>query len=172
MTTTRFSGPLAMRLLLAWHGLFAGAYGVAFLTAEGIGALHRFAGYAALGLLALRLAAAMLAPERSPWSLPWPTAVQWKPFLAKLGRGDISVFRSRTPLAPLSGLVILAVLVLVSVSGLIAEFWKWDDMHEGVAEASLAAILVHIALVSLGPAWKALAAAPRASEARSAASAY
>lgn len=157
MTTTKPSGALSLNLLLAWHGLFAGAYMVAFLTAEGVGTLHQFAGYTAMALLALRLLAAFLAPERSPWGLPWPTAAQWKPFLAKLGRGDLSVFRNRTPLAPLSGLVILGVLVIVTLSGMIADFWDWEDLHEGIAEASLTVILVHVALVSLAPLLKKLA---------------
>jgi cytochrome b len=157
MTTTRRPGSLSLDLLLVWHGLFAGAYMVAFLTAEGVGSLHRFAGYAAMALLALRLLAAFLAPDRSPWALPMPSSVQWKPFLAKLGKGDWSVFRNRTPLATLSGLVLLGMLVIVIPTGMVADFWDWDDPHEAIAEGSLAVVLVHVALVSLGPALKRLA---------------
>lgn len=148
--------PKPFDLLLFWHGLFAGSYTIAYLTAEGAPALHQFAGYTAIGLLALRLLAAAGAAERSPWALPWPKATMWQAFGRKLGSGNLSVFRGRTPLAPLSGLVLLGVLVLVSLSGLAADWWKWEDLHEGIAEGSLTVVLVHIAIVSLGPLLKKL----------------
>jgi cytochrome b len=154
MTTKR---PLsAGDLVMVWHGLFAGSYVIAYLTAEGSDAVHQFAGYAALVLLALRLVAASLAGLKSPWGLPWAAAVIWKPFVRKLSAGDLSVFRHRTPLAPLSGLAILITLLVVGLSGLAAEFWDWEDLHEGVAEASLFVILIHAGLVSLGPLLRAI----------------
>ncbi len=140
-----------MDWLLVWHGLFAGTYTIAYLTAEGSEAVHAFTGYVALALLGIRLVAASLAGVRSPWGLPWAAAVIWKPFLRKLAAGDLSVFRNRTPLAPLSGLAALITMLVVGLAGLAAEFWDWEDLHEGVAEASLAIILTHIALVSIGP---------------------
>lgn len=148
--------PKSFDLLLFWHGLFAGAYTIAYLTAESAPALHQFAGYTAIGLLALRLLVAVAVAKRSPWALPWPKATMWQTFGRKLGSGDLSVFRSRTPLAPLSGLAILATLVLVSLTGLAADWWRWEDLHEGIAEGSLTVVLVHAAIVSLGPLLKKL----------------
>ncbi len=146
--------PKPFELLLAWHGLFAGAYTVAYLTAESAespAGLHQFAGYLLIGLLALRLLAAALTPERSPWALPWPQAALWRNFFRKLTAGDGAALRNRTPLAPLSGLVVLGMLVVVGLTGLTAEWWRWEDLHEGPAEASLAVVLIHVAIVSLGP---------------------
>lgn len=143
--------PKPFEVLLFWHGLFAGAYTIAYLTADGARGLHQFAGYSALALLAVRLLAAYLAGDRGPWSLPLPRAGMWRAFGRKLASGDTGALLGRTPLAPLSGLVILAVLVLVTLTGLIADWWEWDDLHEGIAEGSLAVIVIHIGLVSFGP---------------------
>jgi len=143
--------PKALELLLLWHGLFAGAYTIAYLTAEGAPGLHEFSGYVALVLLAVRLLAARLAGGRAPWAFPIPKASMWKNFGHKLLTGDLGALRGRTPFAPLSGLVILGIMVLVSLSGLGADWWGWDDLHEGLAEGSLALVLVHIAIVSFAP---------------------
>lgn len=143
--------PKAFDLLLLWHGLFAGAYTVAYITAEGAPGLHEFSGYVTLGLLAVRLLAARLAGGHAPWALPIPKMSMWKNFGRRLLAGDLGALRGRTPFAPLSGLVILGFTVLASLSGLSADWWGWDDLHEGLAEGSLALVAVHIAIVSFAP---------------------
>jgi len=148
---TKLRLPSAFELLLFWHGLFVGSYTVAYLTAEGAQGLHQFAGYSALGLLAIRLLAALIAGDRPPWALPLPKASMWNNFGRKLAAGNFSVLRGRTPFAPLSGLVILGTLVLVTLSGLAADWWEWEDLHGSLAEGSLALVLIHIAIVSFGP---------------------
>lgn len=148
---TRLRLPTAFDLLMLWHGLFAGTYTIAYLTADGAPGLHEFAGYAALALLALRLLAAVIAGTRAPWALPLPRAAMWKNFGRKLADGNFGALRGRTPFAPLSGLVILVSLVLVTLSGLAADWWEWGDLHEGLAEGSLTVVLIHIAIVSFGP---------------------
>ena len=144
-----------MDLLLAWHGLFAGCYIVAYLTAEGGMAVHRFAGYSAMALLAVRLLAAALA-TRGPWTLPWASAGQWRAFGKKLLGSGPGAFKGRTPLSPLSGWAVLLMMVPVVLAGLIADWFDAEDLHEGLAEGSLVMILVHVGVVSLGPAAKAL----------------
>jgi cytochrome b len=153
---TKLRLPNSFEWLMLWHGLFAGAYTIAWLTAEGAPGLHEFSGYATLALLGVRLIAARIAGGRAPWALPIPKASIWKNFGSKLLSGNLGVLRSRTPFAPLSGLVILSVLVLVTLSGLTADWWEWEDLHEGVAEGSLALVLFHIAIVSLAPLLKRL----------------
>jgi len=153
---TKLRLPNSFELLMVWHGLFVGAYTLAYLTAEGAPGLHQFAGYSALVLLAARLLTALVAGERAPWALPLPKASMWKNFGHKLATGKFSVLLGRTPFAPLSGLVILGTLVLVTLSGLAADWWKWEDLHEGLAEGSLSLVLIHIAIVSFAPLLKKL----------------
>lgn len=148
---TRSARPRPFDLLLLWHGLFVGAYTVAYVTADGAHGLHQFAGYTAIALLVVRLTGAALVSERSVWALPWPKHAMWRNFARKLLAGDLEVFRGRAPLAPLSGLVLLVTLVGVSLSGLAADWWDWEDLHEALTEGSLPIVFVHIALVSLGP---------------------
>ena len=154
MTKLRLPNPFEW--LMVWHGLFVGAYTIAYLTAEGAPGLHEFAGYSALALLAARLLAALVAGERAPWALPLPKASMWKNFGRKLAAGNFSALRGRTPFAPLSGLVILGALVLVTLSGLAADWWEWEDLHGALAEGSLTLVLIHIAIVSLAPLLKKL----------------
>ncbi len=148
---TRFRSPRPFDILLLWHGLFAGSYTVAYLTAEGAFALHQFAGYIVMALLTVRLLAAVLMSGRSIWSLPLPEKKAWTNFASRLSRGDLKVMRGRTPLIPLSGLAVLVTLMVVTLSGLAADWWNWEDLHESVAEGSLAVVFTHIALVAMGP---------------------
>ena len=147
--------PTAFNLMMLWHGLFVGAYTIAYLTAEGAPGLHEFSGYAAMALLALRLLAALVG-ARAPWALPLPKASMWTNFGRKLRSGNTSALLGRTPFAPLSGLVILAALVLVSLTGLAADWWGWDDLHGALAEGSLTIVLIHITIVSFAPIMKKL----------------
>jgi cytochrome b len=156
---------VAFHLLLLWHGLLAGGYTVAFLTAEGSHALHEFAGYLVLGLLVLRLVVASLVSGEGSWALPWPGRALWRSFLSRLRSSELEVFRQRTPLVPLSAFAILATLVFAAVTGLAADAWRWEDLHEGIAEATLTLVLFHLGLVSLAPLLKkASGGSSRASE--------
>lgn len=150
--------PRPMDLLLVWHGLFAGSYVIAYLTAEAADSLHVFAGYALIGLLALRLTIAALVPGGRLWGLPWAPRSLWRSFAGKIARGEIgAALRGRTPFMPLTGLVLLGWMVLVSITGLAADWFGWEDLHEGPAEASLALVFAHVAAVSLGPLMRRLA---------------
>lgn len=155
MTSLRLPKPF--ELLLFWHGLLAGSYTIAYITAEGAHGLHQFAGYTAVALLALRLLIGWRAAGRGAWAFPVPRAGQWRTFAGKLASGDLKVLRGRTPFGPLSGLVLLALLVVVALTGLLADWLGAEDLHEGPAEASLAMVAIHIAIVALGPLLKRLA---------------
>lgn len=156
---------VAFHLLLLWHGLLAGGYTIAFLTAEGSHALHEFAGYLVLGLLALRLVIASLVSGEGSWALPWPGRSLWRSFFSRLQSGELDAFRQRTPLVPLSALAILIALVVAAVTGLAADAWRWEDLHEGIAEGTLTLVLIHLGLVSLAPLIKSVSGrAQRASQ--------
>ncbi|MBN8890477.1 MAG: cytochrome b/b6 domain-containing protein [Rhodospirillales bacterium] len=138
----------AYDMLTAWHGLFAGAWAVAYLTGGGAMPLHRFAGYVLLGLLAVRLLVAVLARAPGMWALPWADAPLWRSFRRKLGQDAVAAFAGRTPLAPLSGLALLVAILLVTLSGLLADLRIAGDLHETMADASLMLVLGHLAVVA------------------------
>jgi hypothetical protein len=112
-----------------WHAWFAGAFLVAYLTAdEDTYAMHFFAGYAVLAALVVRLIAALVAPQASPWQI------------------------ARTGRKPIFGWFAKALLVsvgLAAITGAIADFSTWfEDPHEAISEACLWIIFGHIAFVT------------------------
>jgi len=133
--------PLQHTLLKAWHAWAAGAYLVAYLTAdEDTYALHQFAGYALLAAIAVRLLAGMAAPAAGPWRLPRldvKAAIAW-----------LSVRRGRHPLFAWLAAALLAGLGLAAATGALADGVTWfEDPHEAIAEASMWVIFAHIAFV-------------------------
>ena len=160
LVSARRARPIsAFAVLTAWHGLFAGAWIVAYATAEGAHAPHRFAGYVLLALLAVRLLAAVLARGGSSWALPWADTATWQTFRRRFDRDAIAAFAGRTPLAPLSGLALLVAAMLAGLSGLPR---GGDELHEGLANLSVLVVGVHIAVLGSAAALRMLARPARA----------
>lgn len=132
----------SFNLLLFWHGLFAGSYIVAFVSDDAMG-MHIAAGWFVILLGAFRLLVALMAPEKSPWSLPWPNAVLVNAFKRHLNAADPALLQGRNLLIVASGLLVLMGAVLASLSGYLPS----DDLHEGIANFSLAIILGHVGLI-------------------------
>ncbi len=145
-------------LLLFWHGLFAGTYIVAFITGDDdFMGMHIAAGWMLIGLGFIRLLIATVMPETSPWSLPWPNTALIKSFKRHWGSLDApALFQGRTLPIVVSGLVVLTVSVLASFSG----YLPGDDLHEGVANLSLMAVLAHGALILISQGLKKIRSAP------------
>lgn len=150
--------PRPMTVLTIGHGLFAGAYLTAYLTAEIWPVGHGVAGLTALALLTLRLAMAALAPRGSWAALPRPKPEAWKALAKKIAAGRWDVFATRTPLVPLSSQLALIGVALAALSGALVLVWRWDDPHEALAKFSLLLIGIHLAVVALGAGLRARAA--------------
>ena len=72
-------------ILFGWHAIISGAFIVAYLSGdEDAYAMHQFAGYTVLAALALRLIAAIVAPEGSPLRLRRPELAPFSAALATL----------------------------------------------------------------------------------------
>lgn len=142
--------PRPVTLLMTWHGLFVGAYTIAFVTSEGAGHLHEVAGYVTVALLALRFGIALVAPEKSLWALPWVSRAHWAAFGRKLLQNPAAAFRGRTPFAPLTGLLLLVSIALAATTGLLTLPSKiFEDLHEGAASLTYPAVFLHLAVVFL-----------------------
>lgn len=127
---------LNFALLRWWHAWLAGAFVVAWITAdEDTYAMHVFAGYAVLAALALRLAAGVLAAKGSPWRLPRPK-LAWRQ-----GRG-------RHPLLAWFAAALLITIAAAGLSGWIADAHPWmEHPHEALANLSLWVIGGHVVFV-------------------------
>ena len=152
----------AVPVLEVWHGVFAGAYLVAFWTAEGNVGMHRTAGYLTLGLLVVRFLAATAAPAGSPLALPWATMRQWVGFVHSLSGRGARALGGRHPLIPLSGLLLLAAVTLVVFTGALMHGRGARELHESLGNISLGIVTVHVGLIVGARAIRRLAAHPAA----------
>jgi cytochrome b len=149
MTAPRKPAALERSFLLFFHATISGAFLVAYLTGdEDTYGMHVVAGYAVLGALALRVAAAVLAPAHSPLAWPRPRLAATLDNLARLLRGDRRARLERSPLYAWIAVLVLAAVGLASVSGAIADFVvRLEDLHEALGEIALYVVFGHIALV-------------------------
>lgn len=131
-----------MAFLRFWHAALAGGFLVAYLTGdEDTYAMHLFAGYVVLGVVAVRLLAGLFAPAGSPLRLPRPSVSALSAWLAG-GRG------MRNPLFAWIGAAVLVAVGLAAATGAVADVViALEDPHEAVAEASLWVIGGHIAFI-------------------------
>lgn len=125
-------------LLKLWHAWVAGAFLVAYVTAdEDTYAMHLFAGYAVLAAIAVRLLVGIFAPATSPLRLPRPSLAA---FLVRKGRHPLFAWLSAA---------LLASVGLAAATGALADGTKWlEHPHEVIAEASLWVIFGHLGFVA------------------------
>lgn len=133
---------LPLTLLKAWHAVLAGAFLVAYATAdENSYAMHQFAGYAVLAAIAVRLLAGLAAPAGGPWRLPRPSlsaSLAW-----------LKARQGRHPLFAWFAAVLLVVVGAAAAFGAAADWLSWmEHPHEAIAEASLWFIAGHVAFVA------------------------
>lgn len=134
---------LPLTLLTTWHAWLAGAFLVAYVTAdEDTYAMHQFAGYAVLGAIVVRLLGGLAAPDGSLWRLPRPSLAA--------GLTWLKARKGRHPLFAWFAAALLIVVGLVAGAGAAADWVGWmEDPHEAIAEASLWLIFGHIAFVTV-----------------------
>lgn len=108
-----------------WHAALLGGFVIAWVTGdEDTYAMHLFAGWWVVAVVALRLLAAVLAPAGSPLALKRP---------------------NRNQVLTVSILSTLALTALAAISGVIADLAPFfEDPHEALAVVSLWAIGLHV----------------------------
>ncbi|MBP2295449.1 cytochrome b/b6 domain-containing protein [Azospirillum rugosum] len=134
--------------LLAFHATLSGAFLVSWLTGdEDTYGMHQFAGYTVLAALAVRLAAAWVAPS-GPLRLPRPSAGAAMGWMARLLVGDPRARVQRSPLLAWMAMALLAVVGGAALTGAVADFaTPVERLHEAVADWALAVVIAHLALV-------------------------
>ncbi|CUW38244.1 conserved membrane protein of unknown function(Cytochrome c domain,167-278) [Magnetospirillum sp. XM-1] len=124
------------RLLRLWHAALAGGFLVAYVTAdEDTYAMHVFAGYWVVAAIALRLGLAALGSSSGPLALPRPRLAWARP--------------GRNPLFAWMAAILIVGMAVAGVTGVAADFIPpLEDLHEGLAEASLWLVLAHAAIIA------------------------
>lgn len=159
--------PIEFSLLFGWHALLSGAFVVAYLSSdEDTYAMHQFAGYTVLVALAIRLIAALLAPEGSPLQLRRPAlgpVTEWISGALHAGSKPLP----RRPLLALAAVMLLLFVGATAGTGAVADFLPdVEDVHEAIGELAPWIVLAHVAMVAAiyrrGKARAAGGGAPRA----------
>jgi len=124
------------RLLRLWHAALAGGFLVAYVTAdEDTYAMHVFSGYWVVGAVVLRLALALVGSAGGPLALPKPRLTWAKP--------------GRNPLFAWMAAILVGGMAVAGVTGIAADVIPaLEDLHEGLAEASLWLVLAHAAIIA------------------------
>ncbi|MCR6631854.1 MAG: DUF1924 domain-containing protein [Magnetospirillum sp.] len=126
-TAPRRPGRLEFVLVRLWHAALVGGFVVAYATGdEDTYAMHLFAGWLVVALVALRLLAGGLAPANSPLKLRRP---------------------NRSRLLALGIAAALAGVGIAALTGVAADALPFfEHLHEGLAEVSLWVALAHVAV--------------------------
>lgn len=137
------------------HWLLVVAFVVAYFAHGGYLAVHRFAGYAIVALVAIRIAWGFVGPERARFTdfVPSPRA---------LGTYVASLLRAREPRHighnPAGGVMIVMLLILLAAlcaTGIVLDTPRFRDdsdfkeVHDLLTDATLVCVALHV----LGVAW-------------------
>lgn len=135
-------------ILFGWHAIISGAFIVAYLSGdEDTYAMHQFAGYTVLAALALRLIAAIVAPEGSPLRLRRPELAPFRDWISHGLTGGRKPL-PRRPLLALMAAVLFIVIGATAGSGAVADFVPpVEDVHAALGELALWIMLAHVAIV-------------------------
>ena len=156
-------------LLRIFHWSLAIAFAVAFVTEDDLLALHVWAGYAILGLIAFRLVWGFLGPRHAQWS----DFVKEPREIASYLRNALR-FRAERHLGhnPAGGAMVVALLLALTVTGIsglavygaqelsgplapllggVSEAWAHtlEEVHEVFANLTLLLVALHLAGVAL-----------------------
>jgi len=134
-----------------FHWCLVAAFATAYLTADDAEAAHRWAGYAALALVACRVVWGFVGSRHARFTDFVPSPRAFARYVARLLRGRGPRHRGHNPAAAVMILFLLAAMVAIGATGwLMATDWGWgsdalETLHEGTVELTLVAIAVHVA---------------------------
>lgn len=151
-------------LVRFFHWSLVAAFAVAFVTEDDLLALHRWAGYVVLGLIVLRLVWGVIGSQYARFTNFVTGFGAVRDYLLSLLSSQPKHYTGHNPAGGWMVLVLLFTLLLVSLSGMAidaAEYGRgllaglvpqtesaaelFEEFHEGVAEFSLALVVVHVA---------------------------
>ncbi|MEO8546241.1 MAG: cytochrome b/b6 domain-containing protein [Burkholderiaceae bacterium] len=120
-----------------------------FALNEPGGATHRWLGYAAAGLVVLRLIWGFFGTPHARFSDFFPTPSRLFPYVRALLRGHEPRMVGHNPLAALMMLTLLVLVLALGVTGFLLgtdAFWGSESMlgiHEAIANTLIALVAVH-----------------------------
>jgi cytochrome b len=122
-----------------------------FALNEAGGVVHRWLGFAAAGLVVLRLIWGFFGTPHARFSDFFPTPSRLVPYFGALLRGREPRMVGHNPLAALMMLILMALVLALGVTGFLLgtdAFWGSDSMlgiHDAVANTLIVLVTLHAA---------------------------
>lgn len=133
-----------------FHWSLVGSFAAAWLTAEDAEWPHRWAGYAALALVAFRLVWGFAGSAHARFSDFVPSAANLADYLAALVRGRAPRHLGHNPAAAVMILFLLGMVGMIGGTGwMMTTDWGWgsellEALHTTAVNLTLVAIAVHV----------------------------
>ncbi len=147
-----------MKMVNVWDRLVRGVHWTLvvcvvgdFALNEPGGVVHRWLGYAAAGLVVLRLIWGFCGTPHARFSDFFPTPSRLVPYVRALLRGREPRMVGHNPLAALMMLTLLMLVLALGVTGFLLgtnTFWGSDSMlgiHDAIANTLIVLVVVHAA---------------------------
>lgn len=138
-----------------FHWALVASFVTAWLTAEDLQSLHHWAGYAAAGLVALRLLMGVAGTRYARFSQFVRSPSTILRYLRDMARGRERRYLGHNPAGALMVLALLATMAGVAATGWMQttdRFWglEWvETLHEALANGMLGLVLLHVGGVIL-----------------------
>lgn len=138
-----------------FHWTLALAFLLNYAVIEDGGETHERVGYYCLAILSVRVVWGFVGPRNARFSDFFPTPARVRHHVTLLRRGRIEAHEGHNPLG---GLMILALMICVALTGLtgwmleLDAFWGEDwaeELHEAMANLTMILVLVHVSAVLL-----------------------
>lgn len=113
------------------------------------GRVHRWAGYAAAGLVACRLIYGLARPAHDPACIRIPGPSALKAHLKELAQKALRPSQGHNPVGMWAALIMWALILALGATGWMSQldrYWgeEWlEELHEGLADVLMGVIVVH-----------------------------
>lgn len=134
-----------------FHWGLVAVFALAYFTEDDATAVHRWAGYAALALIAFRLLWGMVGSRHARFSDFVPSPAQLADYVRRMIRREEPRYLGHNPAAAVMILFLLAMVGVIGGTGwLMTTDWGWgsdvlEELHETAVNMTVAAIVVHVA---------------------------
>lgn len=134
----------------AFHWSLVGSFALAWLTSEDAEGPHRWAGYAALALVAFRVLWGFAGGQHARFSDFVPSVPKLLDYLGALARGRAPRHLGHNPAAAMMILFLLGMIGMIGGTGwMMTTDWGWgsevlEGLHAGAVNLTLVAVAVHV----------------------------
>jgi cytochrome b len=138
-----------------FHWSLVASFSIAFLTGDEMETLHIWAGYAAAGLVTLRLVWGLIGSKYARFAQFVRSPASVLRYMGDIATGREARYIGHNPAGGAMVLALLTMLVVLSITGILMTtpaYWHskpLEEIHEVIANLTLGLVILHIAGVAL-----------------------